>query len=271
VLALWSAHGRLLLVILFGSLAPYALTWAVGGGGEWRFTEHAYPIYLVLAFESLRMAVAVARRSVRRDFAWARAIAARRRQVAVAAFAVLLVAGAYVSLPCLIARETVLAGEPAMVVAGPRDWCFFRGTWSAPYGSGRNVTLRAAGSERTNIRVPLPAGRPFQLTLRMDPADTADATRRPAVVVYLDRQRLGEIHWSVQPGRVGTYRFLLPAGFARTTMAELELVASGTVAARDAGPAFRALAGSTPVALCLWYVRIEPLEPGTTSTGSREE
>ena len=43
------AAGRLLLVILLASLVPYMFTWNVAGGGEWRFTMHAYPFYLVCA------------------------------------------------------------------------------------------------------------------------------------------------------------------------------------------------------------------------------
>ena len=46
----FSAAGRLLLVILLCSLLPYAFTWNLGGsGGEWRFTMHAYPLYIVAA------------------------------------------------------------------------------------------------------------------------------------------------------------------------------------------------------------------------------
>ena len=41
------AAGRLLLVALLGSLVPYMFTWNVGGGGEWRFTMHAYPFFFV--------------------------------------------------------------------------------------------------------------------------------------------------------------------------------------------------------------------------------
>src|SRR6266567_3538902 len=37
----FSSKGRLLTVILLGSLIPYAFTWNVGAGGEWRFTMHA--------------------------------------------------------------------------------------------------------------------------------------------------------------------------------------------------------------------------------------
>ena len=43
------AEGRMLLVILFGSLLPYVLTWNVPGGAEWRFTMHAYPFYVLAA------------------------------------------------------------------------------------------------------------------------------------------------------------------------------------------------------------------------------
>jgi hypothetical protein len=46
---LFSRPGRLFLVILFTSMLPYALTWNVAGGGEWRFTMHAYPFFLVAA------------------------------------------------------------------------------------------------------------------------------------------------------------------------------------------------------------------------------
>ena len=34
--------GRFLLLFLLVSLAPYAFTWRISGGGEWRFTAHAY-------------------------------------------------------------------------------------------------------------------------------------------------------------------------------------------------------------------------------------
>lgn len=42
-------RGRALLLVLFASLLPFAFTWKVRGGSEWRFTLHAYPFYLVAA------------------------------------------------------------------------------------------------------------------------------------------------------------------------------------------------------------------------------
>ena len=43
-LAMWpfSARGRLMLVMLLGSLLPYAFTWNIGGGAEWRLSERPH-------------------------------------------------------------------------------------------------------------------------------------------------------------------------------------------------------------------------------------
>lgn len=48
--------GRFLLLMVVLSVVPYAFTWHIDGGGEWRFTMLAYPIYLIavaLAIERL--------------------------------------------------------------------------------------------------------------------------------------------------------------------------------------------------------------------------
>ena len=44
-----SRRGTVLLVLLVTSLVPYAFTWQIPGGAEWRFTMHAYPTYLLSA------------------------------------------------------------------------------------------------------------------------------------------------------------------------------------------------------------------------------
>jgi len=49
VLLAASPQGRLLWVLLLGTLLPYAFTWSIPGGGEWRFTLPAYPFYLIAA------------------------------------------------------------------------------------------------------------------------------------------------------------------------------------------------------------------------------
>jgi hypothetical protein len=49
VLMAATPQGRLLWVLLLGTLLPYAFTWGIPGGGEWRFTLPAYPFYLIAA------------------------------------------------------------------------------------------------------------------------------------------------------------------------------------------------------------------------------
>jgi hypothetical protein len=73
-LFLRSAQGRLLLVVLLTSLLPYAFTWAIPGGAEWRFTMHAYPFYLIAAALALTEAAR-----------WVRGRVAQRREAPSAA------------------------------------------------------------------------------------------------------------------------------------------------------------------------------------------
>jgi hypothetical protein len=62
VLFLRSCHGRLLLVVLFSALVPFAFTFRITGGNEWRFTLLAYPFYLVAAAHALERAKVVVAR-----------------------------------------------------------------------------------------------------------------------------------------------------------------------------------------------------------------
>ena len=61
VLFVRQSQGRLLLVVLFGALLPFAFTWNVTGGREWRLTLVAYPFYLLAAAHAAERAVAFVR------------------------------------------------------------------------------------------------------------------------------------------------------------------------------------------------------------------
>jgi hypothetical protein len=52
-------QGRFLEVILLASLLPYAFTWQIPGGAEYRFTLHAYPFYLIAAALAIESAIRV--------------------------------------------------------------------------------------------------------------------------------------------------------------------------------------------------------------------
>jgi hypothetical protein len=58
--------GRLLLVVLVTSLLPYAFTWRIPGGAEWRFTMHVYPLYLLAAAVAMVTAGSLVARRARR-------------------------------------------------------------------------------------------------------------------------------------------------------------------------------------------------------------
>ena len=259
VLALWCRTGRLLLVVLFTSLVPYALTWSSGGGGEWRFTQHAYPLYLVAAFSAPFALAAAARALARREVDWRRPLPARRaKEVAIAGVVLGLCTLAYSALPYLVARESLLAGLAVNFTAGDRDGWFFSGSWSDPIASG--ITVRVAQSPVVSMRVPLPETREYAVTFRMDPAETADMDLQPRVTVFVNRQPLTQVRMGRNPQRMGMYRVRLPREFAGRDISRIDFVATHTVDAANAGPFFKALPGDTPVAFRLWYVRVQPIE-----------
>lgn len=258
ILALWSREGRLLWLILLTSLAPYALTWSVGGGGEWRFTQHAYPYYLVAAGAAMAILGGAAVRVVMRRAELA-SWASRRRLRQAAAFALIVALGwvLYVTLPYLVIHEALAAGDTVSVGVSNRDLLFFDSKWSDRSGSG-NVVVRVAVADRVSIRLPLPRQTEHLLTLRMDPPQIADPAYQPKVTVFLDGHTIGHVRFDFDPQRVGAYRMTVPRGLAGRSFSRLDLVASHTLPAAQAGPRFAWLPGDTPVAFYLWYVRVEP-------------
>jgi hypothetical protein len=157
-----------------------------------------------------------------------------------------------------------------MIQANRRGAVFFRGDWSNPYGSGQ-VIVRAALEERVAVQLPLPVRTDYTLTLRMDAVELSDPAYTPTVAVFLDRHPIGRVHFQRDPHRVGTYRFRIPADRAGHLASRLDLVASHTVAARDAGPRFAELDSDARVSFYLWYVRLEataPVHPATVEAGN---
>jgi tetratricopeptide (TPR) repeat protein len=130
-LFLLSNQGRLLLVLLITSLVPYAFTWQILGGSEWRFTLHAYPFYLLAA--SLSIIAVLTIPHPRRlwtcifDF-----IPARKKIVT---SLLLLLVGFLVlwfllnELNYLRKLEAVNAGDSIIVEPGVRDAFFFKRGW----------------------------------------------------------------------------------------------------------------------------------------------
>jgi 4-amino-4-deoxy-L-arabinose transferase-like glycosyltransferase len=255
-LTLWlfNATGRFLLFVLLLALAPYAFTWNLGGGGEWRFTMHVYSIYLVAAVQALFDAgafAAAAMRHWRRQEApafWRPVLWRGLLVAAVAAGAVKV----YRDLPWLVKREAIAAGEAVNVEAGARDGVFFRDGWSEPHAEGA-VTVRVSLTDRAALHFPLPQKRDYEVTLRVDPV--APGVQKVLTVLF-NHQLIGRLQLSWNPERIGSYRLSLPAGWVRAGDNEVELIQEALVAAADAGPRFSWLDPASRLGVRVWYLRV---------------
>ena len=235
-------------------------TWTIGGGDAWRFTEHAYPIYLIGAFVLIDAAVRGVLVVVRRPRSWWKEVSRRQwlgvgASVAVGALALAL----YLTLPVFVSREALAFDDAATLDAGWRSALFFTGAWSEPAANAAGtVVVRAAQEPTVGLRVLLPRAMDCWLTLRLDPAETADPARQPSVTVFVNRRYVARLALTREPGRIGAYRFHLSENLTRSGINQIELVASHMVSAAEAGPQFAWLDTSTPVAFRLWYLRLEP-------------
>jgi hypothetical protein len=255
-LALFAAtvNGRLLLIGCFTSLIPFASTWNIAGGGEWRFTMHVYPVFLIAAFSS----IVIALRALRP--AWRRALATRRRDIALTAAAALVISVILIvhdRFPYYVTSETLAAGHAVNFTAGPRDRQFFTRGWSRWHVDG-NVTSRVTTADRSELTIPLPSASDYRLTLRADPVRPDQSQ---TLVLLFNRQLLRTFTLSWDPDRVGTYSVTVPAGYTHPGANELLVISARMITARDAGDRFRWLDPNTLIGSRVWYVRMEPATP----------
>ena len=248
------AAGRLLVVILLSSLAPYMVTWHLGGGSEWRFTMHAYPFYLVAAACAAVAAVRVARSLVMNRTALRRAtvvpLAVRTGLVAaVASLGVI----AYFVLPWFVTREAIADGASTSVNTGARDLVFYRSGWSPAHKEG--ITVRVSRGDRSVVRIPLPEKRQCDIVLRIDPVDPA---RPEPVSVLFNRHLVGVLRLTWNPERVGSYRVRVADHMVRADN-ELTIIPGAVVPAGSAGPRFAWLDPTDRIGVRLWYVRVLPM------------
>jgi hypothetical protein len=250
--------GRLVLVILITSLVPYMLTWSLRGGDHWRFTMHAYPIYLVAAFTFVvalsRGASALFRDGARRTLA---RVPVRRTLVGCGL--VVLITGLalleHYWIPHLVARESLKAGDSVSIEAGSNDRVFFKDGWSDLVRGG-NVVARLATSPRSTIWLPVPDRRPYQLVIRMDPVPFEDAPPQ-RVRAFLDGRVVGVFSLTWNPERVGSYAAEIPAEWVSPGWTRLDLMAD-YLKPLDKATAFSELPRSLAVGFRLWYVRLTP-------------
>jgi hypothetical protein len=255
LLLLFVPLGRLFLVILLTGLLPYIFTWNIGGGGEWRFTMHAYPFYIVAACYALARLGRWARTAwVDRSMpSWTEAKPRLIRAAAAAAAAVAACA-LYLVMPWFVSREVLARGQDLTLAAGPRDPTFFRRGWSSPRTEGM-ATVRVSLTERAVVWLPLPAQRAYDVVLRFDPIAPELQHR---VAVLLNRRLVAQVGLGFDAQRVGSYRIQLPAEYVKAGANELALVPDALVPRTAAGPRFAWLQDGDQLGVRLWYVRVLP-------------
>jgi hypothetical protein len=237
-LSVFTAAGRLLLVVLIGSLLPYAVTWKLAS--DWRFTVHAYPFFLIAAPAGVLL--------ISRGAGWLRQRGqppvSRRALTFAAGWIVALAAGTWfitTGLPPRVVRETLASGQDASIMTGGRDSWFFSRGWSAP-SPGVNVTTRVSRGGASDVRLPLVAGRPYRLTIRADPFPRpAEPGASLTIDAQFNGERLATLTIVFDPDRVGSASIEIPAARVRDGTNILTLQPAGQAQ------------------LELWYVRINPL------------
>ena len=247
------------LVVLGSSLVPYMMTWPVPGGGEWRFTLHAYPFFLVAAFGIVQSAAegvrSVFTTGVRPTLA---RLEPRRiaRQAAVLAVTIAAAFGVAEGMPYLVARDRLHRDEPAYVLAGRRDTLMFSDGWSDLVTTG-NVVARFATQPKVSLHLPLPACRSYHIILRMDPFHFEGAPEQ-RVRVTTGGVMLGQFVLAWNPEKVGTYEFDVPAAAFTPGRVQLDLEVDHLDALSMAGDLYAELPRHQLVGFKLWYAGVVP-------------
>jgi 4-amino-4-deoxy-L-arabinose transferase-like glycosyltransferase len=257
-LFLWSGTGRLLLMLLLASLLPYAFTWPVPGGAEWRFTLHAYPFFLIAAAAIPVNLAGFAR-------AWrgrpAGEFPASRRTIAawtaVSIVLPLALWGMLTVLPNLSVMEALRAGDPVTISAGPRDNTFFVEGWHPAVEMGNVVTARFSDGMASAIRLPLPQRRDYHLILRLDPLWYESAPDQ-TVSLFLNGTAIGKLRLTWNPERVGQYEVRLPERAVRRGVNRLDFVAGHATSPAAAGTEIEGLDPGAITAFRVWYLRLWP-------------
>lgn len=254
-----SGSGRLLLLVLAASLVPYAATWQLAA--DWRFTQHAYPFFLV--------ASALAGVEAVRWVGTGRLVGVltNRRppwRVVVPWLTVfgVLAAGIWMmtrSLPILTARESLRSPEAVTIAAGQRDGAFFAEGWYPPVTAG-SVTARVSEGRVSIVEIPLPRVADYSMTVRLDPFPRPfeGTAHMPTVRVFLNRAFLCDLPLRWNPERVGSYDIILPRAAVKDGRNRLVLMLAPGPGANspDGGPPQPGL--SDGAAFRLWYVRVRP-------------
>lgn len=262
LLLLASGDGRLLLVVLFTALVPFALIWRAPGAALWRLTFFAYPFYLLAAVHSVRIVSSLAFAGVRHRLTDTlrrhpgRATAAGLTAIA-GVIAVALVPRCW---QYLLVREAALTDGAYSIVAGAGDGWFFGDGWYPAVSAG-NVTGRYSHGPNATVFVPSFDPQASVVTLRMQ-ACSPDAWPARRVRVSINGSEVGVLRvvWDAQ--RAGAYEIRVPQSTLRRGWNRLDLAADGSSVMAAGDTRFLGLEPGQDTAFFLWYVRVSASRDG---------
>jgi hypothetical protein len=260
VLLLISADGRLLLVVLFSALIPFAVIWQAPAASQWRLTVFTYPFYLIAACQALRTGCRLASRDVRRRLS--ESLGHERWRWVIGAMVTAGVLAISLFLPrwwqYLLVREAAFADGAFSVVAGPADARFFGDGWYAPVVAG-NVRGRYSHGSRATVFLPVFERRDKRLTFRMQ-ACSAEPEPTREVRVSINGTEVSALHVVWNPRRAESYDVAVPQALLREGWNTVDLLADGSTVMSAGENRFLGLEAGQESAFFLWYVRVAPDE-----------
>jgi hypothetical protein len=252
-LFLWSSRGRFLLLLGFASLLPYAFTWRVTGGAEWRFTMHVYPFLLLAAVWAIHQCGSFVTLMSRGPGVWSpfeqrtflRRLAAT---IALAGTLGLLLT----ELPHRLIWRDLRESGTAHLRTGPGDTRYFTHGWYPPIAR-QNVTTRYARGTSGFMSLPMIAGRDHRLTLRLAPYHV-DSAPSQTVSLSLNGTAIGVLELEWNPTRMGSYEVNVPGELVRRGANVLRLDGSAIhIASRASDPFAR---DGQAVGFRVWWVNV---------------
>ena len=157
--------GLVALVVLLSSIAPYAWTWDIPGGSEWRFTLPAYPFYLVSAACAVEGGLRVLARAVKPESR--QGLARQFLQYSAAAVGLAtFFPWIHRQLDWRRVSEAIDHGRPALIEAVSAARPFFAAGFRLIENTGGAPAFEMIEPE-ARIRIPLGAARRARVVLRL--------------------------------------------------------------------------------------------------------
>lgn len=237
VLLLWKVEGVISILVFLCAVVPYAWTWNIPGGDEWRFTLPVYPLFLAAAAVAVESGVRLVRDLIAAEFRRS-AVLAIARYLATALLLASISGWTFRWLDWLRVREAIAERRPALIEPGSQAGFFFVRGWATDETAGKAARASVTGAEAL-LRLPIPENLGARLVIRV-----ASNVPGPTRILMGDRE-IGSLPGQGQ-GVTVMATIEIEAGSARKAgAAELRFIASGP-------------SGAIPAVGFLW-VRIEPL------------